>query len=64
MHEDHRMALIAALREQRFEGRIAVTAHSRAAADALERRGADLVLLPFQDAARQAAEVIAGAEGA
>jgi Kef-type K+ transport system membrane component KefB len=64
MHEDHRMALIAALREQRFEGRIAVTAHSRAAADALERRGADLVLLPFQDAARQAAEVIAGAAGA
>jgi hypothetical protein len=63
-HEDHRLALIAALRDQRFQGRIAVTAHSGAAASALERRGADLVLLPFQDAARHAAEVISGVEAA
>jgi Kef-type K+ transport system membrane component KefB len=63
-HEDHRLALIAALRDQHFEGRIAVTAHSSAGAEALAGRGADLVLLPFQDAARHAAEVISGADGA
>ncbi|PWS35712.1 sodium:proton exchanger [Falsiroseomonas bella] len=62
-HEDHRLALIAALREQHFQGRVAVTAHSDAGAAALAGRGADLVLLPFQDAARHAAEVISGAAG-
>ncbi len=57
-HEDHRLALIAALREQRFRGRIAVTAHATEEADALGARGADLVLLPFEDAAERAAEVV------
>jgi Kef-type K+ transport system membrane component KefB len=57
-HEDHRLALIAALREQRFRGRIAVTTHATEEAEALAARGADLVLLPFQDAAEQAAEIV------
>ncbi|WP_372624052.1 cation:proton antiporter [Falsiroseomonas sp.] len=57
-HEDHRLSLIAALRAQHFTGRIAVTAHGEAEAAALRARGADLVLLPFQDAAERAAELV------
>jgi Kef-type K+ transport system membrane component KefB len=59
-HEDHRLALIAALGEQHFRGRIAVTAHAPEEADTLLGRGADLVLLPFQDAAERAAEIVSG----
>lgn len=58
-HEDHRLALIDALRDQQFAGRVAVTAHRRADVPGLRARGADLVLLPFQDAAEQAAEHLA-----
>jgi Kef-type K+ transport system membrane component KefB len=58
-HEDHRLALITALRGERFGGRIAVTAHARSERDDLLRRGADLVLLPFHDAAERAAELVA-----
>jgi Kef-type K+ transport system membrane component KefB len=58
-HEDHRLALIDALRGQQFGGRVAVTAHRRTEVPALRARGADLVLLPFQDAAEQAAEHLA-----
>lgn len=57
-HEDHRLALIAALQGQHFAGRIAVTAHGRQEAEELRMRGADLVLLPFLDAAEQAAELL------
>jgi len=59
-HDDHRIALIAALRAQHFRGRIAVTAHSHAEADALRARSADAVLLPFHDAAQNAAAFFAG----
>jgi len=37
-------------------GQIALTAHSHADARILERAGADLVLLPFSDAAAEAAD--------
>ncbi len=60
-HDDHRLSLIAALRAQHFDGRIALTAHSEAEVAALRARGADLVLLPYQDAADRAAEVLAAA---
>jgi Kef-type K+ transport system membrane component KefB len=59
-HEDHRVALLDALRERQFAGRAAVVAHGPAEAEALKARGADLVLMPFQDAAQQAAEMIEG----
>jgi Kef-type K+ transport system membrane component KefB len=63
-HEDHRLSLIDALRSQGFAGRIAVTAHGEAEAAALRARGADLVLLPFRDAAERAAELVtAGPDG-
>lgn len=58
-HEDHRLALISALRGERFGGRIAVTAHGQSERDELLGRGADLVLLPFHDAAERAAEIVA-----
>ena len=57
-HEDHRVALIEALRERRFGGRIAVVAHGPAEARALRARGVELVLMPFEDAAERAAELI------
>ncbi len=63
-HEDHRLALIEALRGQGFRGRVAVTAHAVSDAKGLQARGADLVLLPFQDAAVRAAELIAPEEAA
>ncbi|HEV7264743.1 MAG TPA: cation:proton antiporter [Falsiroseomonas sp.] len=57
-HEDHRLSLIDALHGQRFAGRIAVTAHGESDVAALQARGADLVLLPFRDAAERAAELV------
>ncbi|MBB5691584.1 cation:proton antiporter [Roseomonas alkaliterrae] len=57
-HEDHRVALLDALRERNFAGKVAVVAHGPAEAEALRARGADLVLMPFHDAAQQAAELI------
>ena len=60
-HDDHRLALISALRSHRFAGKVAVTTHAPIEVDALLGRGADLVLLPFQDAADRAAAIIASA---
>ncbi len=57
-HDDARRSLIQTLKEQRFDGRIAVADHAQTAADSLEAAGADLVLLPFRDAAAHAAELI------
>ncbi|RMB04850.1 cation:proton antiporter [Eilatimonas milleporae] len=57
-HDDPRQSLITALHGLNFEGHVAVAAHSRTAADRLKSAGADLVLLPFRDAAAQAALLI------
>lgn len=57
-HDDHRLALISALHSHRFGGKVAVTTHASTEVDVLLRRGADLVLLPFQDAAERTAEII------
>lgn len=48
--------LVQSLRQHGYAGRIALTAHSRAAARGMEALGADLVLLPFVDAANEAAD--------
>ena len=58
-HDDHRLGLISALHSHRFGGKVAVTAHAPAEVEVLLKRGADLVLLPFQDAAERTAEMIA-----
>jgi len=57
-HEDHRIALLDALLARNFAGRTAMAAHSSIEADMLRKRGADLVLLPFHDAADRAAELL------
>jgi len=49
-------ALIQTLKSVGYTGRIAVTAHSPAEVAGLEQAGADLVLVPFADAAREAAD--------
>jgi Kef-type K+ transport system membrane component KefB len=58
-HEDPRLALINALKEQHFRGRIAVTNRHDAETAILQAAGAHLVLEPFQDAADQAVQLLA-----
>lgn len=50
------LAILKALREHGYTGRIAVTAHSHEDANRLRDAGADMVLLPFSDAAAEAAD--------
>lgn len=50
------LAILKALREHGYTGRIALTAHSHDDAHRLKEAGADLVLLPFSDAAAEAAD--------
>lgn len=50
--------LIRALRGHGFRGRLLVTAHNRLEAEQLRTAGADEVLLPFADAAQEAADRI------
>ena len=52
--------LIHSLRNSGYAGRIAVTAHGSAEAARLEQSGSDLVLLPFVEAARGAADRLPG----
>lgn len=54
------LSLIHALQGLGYSGRIAIAAQSLEDVARLEQAGADLVLLPFEDAAREAAERIAG----
>ncbi len=61
-HDDPRRSLIGSLRDLKFEGRIAVSAHAEEVAEKLEAAGATLVFMPFRDAAtRAAALVLSGA---
>jgi Trk K+ transport system NAD-binding subunit len=50
------LALLQGLGHHGFAGRVAVTAHSHEDGEVLRRAGADLVLLPFADAAREAVD--------
>jgi Kef-type K+ transport system membrane component KefB len=60
---DVSLALLHALRSHDFRGRIALTAHSEADAALLRLKGADTVLLPFTDAAGQAARTLVDSLG-
>lgn len=55
-HEDPRRILIKGLRDRQFKGRIAVAAHRSDEADSLQAAGANLILLPFRDAANEAVD--------
>jgi voltage-gated potassium channel Kch len=50
--------LLHSLRERNFAGKVAVTAHSHQDKGRLEQLGADLVLMPFVDAAEEAVDMI------
>ncbi len=52
------LALLHGLREQNFQGKIAVTAHSESMAKKLRQAGVDLVLIPYVDASQGAAAQI------
>jgi Kef-type K+ transport system membrane component KefB len=59
-HDDPRHALLKAARELGFEGKVAVAAHREPTAEALAAIRADLVLMPYRDAAFAAARMITG----
>ena len=52
--------LIYALRHVGYSGQVAVTAHNNSDVNKLEAMGADLVMIPFADAAREAADRLLG----
>ena len=56
--QDQCLVLLHTLRQHKFKGQIALTAHTLKDKDALMNVGADLVLLPFRDAAREAADLL------
>lgn len=53
-HEDPRLLLIDGLKRQHFAGKVAVSTHHTYDVEALKRKGADVVLCPFVDAAESA----------
>jgi Kef-type K+ transport system membrane component KefB len=57
-HENPRIALLDALRQRGFAGRVAVPAQTPREARTLKEKGAHLILLPFRDAAQRAARRI------
>src|SRR5690606_33793405 len=63
-HDEPRVALIQALRFHGYGGRIAVAAQRVAEVEPLQQAGADLVFLPFQDAADQAVALMLEGEPA
>jgi Kef-type K+ transport system membrane component KefB len=56
------LTLLHALKHRHFQGRIALTSHSHREMEILREAGADLVLLPFRDAAKEAADKLAQLE--
>ncbi|MDX8355715.1 cation:proton antiporter family protein [Cognatiyoonia sp. IB215182] len=59
-HDDPRQALLKAVDDLGFKGKVAVAAHQDPTAERLASSGADLVLMPYRDAAFAAAAMIAG----
>ena len=57
-----RLGMVQTLRARGFRGCIAVSSHLPANIDRLRNSGANVVLLPFQDAADRAVELITGAQ--
>ena len=60
---DINLALLDSLHHYGFSGRKALTAHTSRDAEILKESGADLILVPFADAAKEAAEMLAGGNG-
>ena len=60
-HEDPRLALIEGLRHHGYQGKIAISTQQLHDHDLLRHKGANLILLPFYDAAEQAVAKIKAA---
>jgi len=58
VESDVNVALLSALRSHSFEGRVALRAHDSYDVEALERAGADVVLAPFRDGAKEAVDTL------
>jgi Kef-type K+ transport system membrane component KefB len=58
--EDLGLSLLHALKRHNFQGKIALTSHSKREMRILDQAGADLILVPFRDAAKEAAETLSG----
>lgn len=58
---DTNLALLKALREHGYSGKVALTAHNQEDADLYAQAGADVLLRPFVDAAEQAADSLTAA---
>jgi voltage-gated potassium channel Kch len=63
-HSDPRRALLKSVRDFGYHGRIAVAAHREQTAAELTRADADIVLMPYRDAAVAAARLILSGETA
>jgi hypothetical protein len=61
---DVNLALLHSLSQRGYNGRLAVAAHRRDDVERLRRAGADRVLLPYESAARELVEVVAGGPAA
>jgi Kef-type K+ transport system membrane component KefB len=57
--KDLSLSLLAALKAHHFQGKIALTTHNKREMTILDQAGADLVLVPYRDAAKEAAETLA-----
>lgn len=57
-HEDPRIVLLDALKQQHYQGKVAVATHFSHDIPSLQQHGADLVLQPYHDAADQAVDRI------
>lgn len=57
------LTLLNALKHNNFSGRVALTSHTLRDMNILQQAGADVVLLPFRDAASEAARTIAQLTG-
>lgn len=58
VERDVNAALLSALRSHRFGGRVALRAHDSHDVEVLKAAGADVVLNPFQDGAREAVDTL------
>lgn len=58
---DINLALLHGLSQHEYRGRMAVTAHNTRDAERLKRAGIHVILLPFRDAAKEAADILTAA---
>lgn len=57
-HEDPRLVMIQALRDNNYKGKIAMAAHEETAVEPMKKAGANIVFLPFHDAGERAVNLL------